>query len=131
MNKTQAKDARLPVIQQHNLVWSVLLIIFISFSSMAYDPMAPPGFERGDIDSSSLSSSKLVKKKLKKSDYILRQIIIRPTTRSAVINGYIVHEGSYLKGAKIEKIKVNTVELTVLGKRKVLTLEARLPRIRR
>ncbi len=131
MNKAQVKGMRLTHLKQHNVVWSVLLIIFISFSSFAYDPMAPPGFERGDIDSNLVNASKAVKKKTKKPGYILRQIIIRPTIKSAVINGYIVHEGSYLKGAKVEKIKVNSVELTVLGKRKILTLEAKLPRIRR
>ncbi len=131
MNKKKPCEEQARPFPQYKLMWNVLLMIFISFSSLAYDPMAPPGFERGDIDSSSANANKGIKKKANKAAYTLRQIVIHPTNKSAVINGYVVQEGSYLKGAKVEKININTVELTVLGKPKVLTLEAKLPRIRR
>ena len=101
--------------------------------ALGYDPMAPPGFERGEIDSVTASKkpSPKAKTKAKASDFVLRQIVIHASSRSAVINGYIVSEGSYIKGARVQRINSNSVELMVLGKKKVLTLEVKLPRIRR
>ena len=97
--------------------------------ALGYDPMAPPGFERGEIDS--VTASKKPSPKTKGSGFVLRQIVIHASSKSAVINGYIVSEGSYIKGARVQHINSNSVELMVLGKKKVLTLEAKLPRIRR
>ncbi len=106
-----------------------MLVCVFCIPVQAYDPMAPPGFKGGEIDSS--MATKKSPKKAKKSGYVLRQIVIHASNKSAVINGYIVNEGSYIKDALVKKINNNTVELVVLGKKKVLTLEASLPRIRR
>jgi len=106
-----------------------VLGVLLSVPAKAYDPMAPPGFKDGEIDST--TATKKSPKKAKKSGYVLRQIVIHASNKSAVINGYIVNEGSYIKDALVKKINNNTVELVVLGKKKVLTLEASLPRIRR
>ena len=106
----------------------VMLVCLICLPALAFDPMAPPGFERGAATTTATKKSPV---KIKRAQFILRQIVIRPSKRSAVINGYIVNEGSYIKEALVKKINNNTVELVVLGKKKVLTLEARLPRIRR
>ncbi len=113
----------------HGYCLCLLLLIFFGTPASAYDPMAPPGYERGEIDLTKGGAKAPQKAKVR--DFILRQIVIYPTSKSAVINGYVVHEGSYLKNAFVKKISENTVELVVLGKKKVLTLEAKLPRIRR
>ncbi len=113
----------------HSYCLYLLLFMFFNAPASAYDPMAPPGYERGEIDNTKRQAN--TSKKVKSRDFILRQIVIYPNSKSAVINGYVVHEGSYLKGALVKKINDNTVELMVLGKKKVLTLEAKLPRIRR
>jgi hypothetical protein len=97
--------------------------------AIAYDPMAPPGYQQSEIGST-VGKEKTIKR-VKVRDFTLRQIVIYPHNKSAVINGYVVNEGSYLKNALVKKISKNTVELLVLGKKKVLTLEAKLPRIRR
>ncbi len=112
----------------HSYCLYLLVFTFCVMPAWAYDPMAPPGFERGEIDN---TKGKTKTSKKAKRNFILRQIVIYPNSKSAVINGYVVHEGSYLKGALVKKINDNTVELLVLGKKKVLTLEAKLPRIRR
>jgi|GEM_PF-1704678 len=106
-----------------------LLGSWLAVPALAFDPMAPPGFKGNEIDSA--VATKKTPKKAKKSGYVLRQIVIHASNKSAVINGYIVNEGGYIKDALVKKINKNTVELMVLGKKKVLTLEARLPRIRR
>jgi hypothetical protein len=104
--------------------------LFVSpILAIAYDPMAPPGYQQSEIDSA-VGKEKSIKK-VKVRDFTLRQIVIYPNSKSAVINGYVVNEGSYLKNALVKKISKNTVELLVRGKKKVLTLEAKLPRIRR
>ncbi len=110
-----------------------LLVALYCVPVFAYDPMAPPGFDRSGTgfatDTKKLKTKS--KTKSKSAGFVLRQIVIHPSNKSAVINGYIVNEGSYIKKALVKKINTNTVELVVLGKKKVLTLEARLPRIRR
>jgi len=96
---------------------------------MAYDPMAPPGYDQSHLE---VTTSKVkTSKKIKRRGFTLRQIVIYPNSKRAVINGYVVHEGSYLKNAFVKKINKNTVEILVLGKKRILTLEAKLPRIRR
>jgi len=110
-------------------VLAYLLGSLLGVPAQAFDPMAPPGFKGGEIESS--TATKKSPKKTKKSGYVLRQIVIHASNKSAVINGYIVNEGGYIKDALVKKINKNTVELMVSGKKKVLTLEARLPRIRR
>jgi hypothetical protein len=97
--------------------------------AITYDPMAPPGYQQSEIGQT-VGKEKAIKK-VKSRDFTLRQIVIYPNSKSAVINGYVVSEGSYLKHALVKKISKNTVELLVLGKKKILTLEAKLPRIRR
>jgi len=104
------------------------LTCLTNLAALAYDPMAPPGFEQGEIDSS--GEKRKANKKAIKRGYILRQIVIYPHSKSAVINGYVVNEGSYLKNAQVEKIEENSVVLKVSGKRRVLILEPPLPKIR-
>ncbi len=126
----QLKMARAGIPFTHTMAVLVCVLgVLLSVPAQAYDPMAPPGFKGGEIDST--TTTKKSPKKPKKSGYVLRQIVIHASNKSAVINGYIVNEGSYIKDALVKKINNNTVELVVLGKKKVLTLEANLPRIRR
>ncbi len=113
-----------------------LILNLWGLPAIAFDPMAPPGYERGNIDSffnkkkeSSNNSAKKPKKQAK--DYILRQIVIHGAGKSAVINGYVVNEGSWLKGGFIQTINKESVEIIVAGKKRVLTLEVKLPKIRR
>jgi len=108
---------------------ALMLAYLMGRAALAFDPMAPPEFKGGEQDSPVVTKKST--KKSKKNVYVLRQIVIHPSNKSAVINGYIVNEGSYIKDALVKKINKNTVELLVLGKKKILTLEARLPRIRR
>ncbi|MEY8205076.1 MAG: hypothetical protein RPR40_08350, partial [Bermanella sp.] len=92
------------------------LMCALCLPALAYDPMAPPGFERGEIDSVTASKTSPTKTKDRASDFVLRQIVIHDSSKSAVINGYIVSEGSYIKGARVQRINSNSVELMVLGK---------------
>ena len=90
--------------------------------------MAPP-YAR-DKSVSDEYSQKVNVKKIKKQRYVLRQIVNREKDKSAVINGYIVNEGSYIHNAYVRHIKENSVVLNVEGKRKEIVLESKLPRIR-
>ncbi len=104
-----------------------LLLFFLSPTlTMAYDPMVPPSYNKEKKD-----VKVKPRKKIRARDFTLHQIVIYPDRKIAVINGYIVNEGSYLKKALVKKINENTVELRVSGKKKMLSLEAKLPRIRR
>lgn len=108
-------------------------MILSSIDTWAYDPMAPPGFNKGTIDNAMQGAvaKKQTKKQSKQSGYTLRQVVISPTGKSAVINGYIVNEGSYLKDAYVKSIEANKVTILVKGKIRQLTLEESVPRIRR
>ncbi len=105
------------------------LFCVISQSSQAYDPMAPPGYETLFVDEKKVEKKST--KKHKRPNYILRQIVHHGENRSAVINGYVVNEGSYLKNAYVKTIGENSVVLSVSGRDKTLMLEAKLPRVRR
>ena len=114
-----------------NFFYLVALVLFVGLPAskvLSFDPMAPPGANQG-IKETFTSKKSSSPRKLKDS-YILRQIVIHEKLRSAVINGYVVNEGSYLKNAQVEKIEENSVVLKVSGKRRVLTLEPPLPKIR-
>jgi hypothetical protein len=118
------------LIRSHRVYKFLCFCILVNpILAIAYDPMAPPGYQQSGIDST-VGKEKAIKK-VKARNFTLRQIVIYPNSKSAVINGYVVSEGAYLKNALVKKISKNTVELMVLGKKKVLTLEAKLPRIRR
>lgn len=107
-----------------------LLLLGLPVSKvLSFDPMAPPGVDKS-IDEVSTSKKSSSSRAIKDS-YILRQIVIRNNSRSAVINGYVVNVGSFIKNAKVQKIDENSVELKVSGKRRVLILESALPNIRR
>lgn len=49
----------------------------------------------------------------------------------AVINGYIVKEGSYIANARVSKIQANQVTLVQSGKEVILNLNSQYPRVRR
>ena len=111
------------------LICTFSLFFVISYNSQAYDPMAPPGY-----GSTFGNDKKNIEPSVKKNDrpnYVLRQIVHRGEKRSAVINGSVVNEGSYLKKAYVKRIGENSVVLNVSGKDKTLKLETSLPRIRR
>lgn len=109
--------------------FNVLLIVFAA-NSWGFDPMAPPGYDLLDVDGVNKKEASSIKKSVQ-AEYVLQQIVIKDVSRSAVINGYVVNEGSYLKKARVKKINSNTVILDVSGKEKTLTLESRLPKVRR
>ena len=111
------------------LVALVLLMALPASKVLSFDPMAPPGAQKDKTDY--LNARKSTRKKVVKDSYILRQIVIHNHARSAVINGYIVNEGSFINNAQVQKIEENSVVIKVLGKRRVLTLEPALPNIRR
>lgn len=102
------------------------LCLSCSAWTWSYDPTAPPGAQSVSV--------KDIKKKsvqVKKPAFILRQIVINGEKKSAVINGYIVNEGSYINNALVKAIDKETVKLSLAGKTKVLRLKTRLPKIRR
>ena len=104
-----------------------LLVIFV-MPVLGFDPMAPPG--TAPIKDSGKNFQK-IDKKPKVQGYVLRQIVIHKSVKSAVINGYIVNEGSTIHNAYVQSIKENSVVLNVLGKRREIILESKLPKIRR
>ena len=108
----------------------ILVITCLCLSCSAwvwsYDPTAPPGSQ-----SASAKTIDRTLKQVKKPAYILRQIVINGENKSAVINGYIVNEGSYIDNALVKEIDKETVKLSLAGKTKVLRLKTRLPKIRR
>ncbi len=114
-----------------NFFYLVVLLLLAGLPAskvLSFDPMAPPGSNQS-INETFTAKKSSSPRKLKDS-YILRQIVIHKKLRSAVINGYVVNEGSYLKNAQVEKIEENRVVIKVSGKRRVLTLELALPKIR-
>ncbi|MEH6346541.1 MAG: hypothetical protein V7785_15725 [Bermanella sp.] len=112
--------------------YSAALLLFLGLpvsKVLSFDPMAPPGANKSINEIS--TSKKPSSPRAIKDSYILRQIVIRNNSRSAVINGYVVNEGSLIKNAKVQKIDENSVVIKVSGKHRVLTLESALPNIRR
>lgn len=102
------------------------LLILQPITVCAFDPMAPPGYQE-------IKPEKTIVKKVKprQPEYILKQIVIRTdNSKSAVINGYVLNEGGYLKGAKVIQITSNQVVLDIAGKEKVLNLKPKVARIR-
>ena len=107
----------------------ISILLLASSLSWAFDPMAPPGMDGSAKRVPSASKKAATVKKA--AAFYLRQIVIKGERRSAVINGYIVNEGSYINSALVEKIEENKVTIKHKGKIKVLTLQTRLPKIRR
>ena len=106
----------------------ICLVVLLAPFALGGDPMAPPNARDKGVNDE--YSRKVDVKKSKKQRYILRQIVNRKKDKSAVINGYIVNEGSYINNAYVRRIKENSVVLSVKGKRKEIMLESKLPRIR-
>lgn len=106
---------------------SVCLCLMLSSGSWSFDPTAPPGAQ--SVQTPSAQPSNITK--VKKPGFILRQIVINGENKSAVINGYIVNEGSYINNALVKAINKETVKLSLAGKTKILRLQTRLPKIRR
>ena len=114
----------------------ILVVMLIGYlhTAFAYDPMAPPGFNKGTIDNAmqqAVSEKNQVQKQKAPAGFTLRQVVISPAGKSAVINGYIVNEGSYLNNAYVQSIEADQVTLLVKGKTRTLTLKEAVPRIRR
>lgn len=105
--------------------WTLIIAVLIAVNTMAFDPMAPPGFQKIDRKNNSVSRTKPAESK-----YILRQIVIRDAYKSAVINGYVVNEGGYIKGAKVMLIDKQAVVINVSGKEKTLYLKPNVARVR-
>ena len=104
----------------------LLLSAVVASSAWAFDPMAPPGFQQKPV------GTVVTKKAAKKSpQYVLRQGVIRNDNKSAVINGYVLNEGDYIKGAKVVKIEANKVILEISKKQKILQLKPNIARVRR
>ena len=115
-----------------SLFWpraSLWLLVIMAPLAFGFDPMAPPNAKNETVQSG--ISKKAQPKKIKQQAYVLRQIVSRDTLKSAVINGHVVTEGTYIDGAFIQSIKENSVVLKVKGKRTEIILESKLPRIRR
>lgn len=103
-----------------------LVGILLVSSAWAFDPMAPPGFQKKSVPASTLKKAAKIAPK-----YILRQIVIRGDRKSAVINGYVLNEGDLIKGAKVMKIEANKVILEISKKQKTLQLKPNIARVRR
>lgn len=107
-------------------LWLLIVTLLIPVFAWSYDPMAPPGYQQLKPEYKSK-----VKKTSAQTGYILRQIVISQKGKSAVINGYVVNEGSYLKNAVVKSIQANKVILKVSGKEQVLYLNPESVRVRR
>lgn len=114
---------------QFKILVITCLCLFVSSLAWSYDPTAPPGAQ--SVSAPSVKTIKGKLKQAKKPAFILRQIVINGENKSAVINGYIVNEGSYINNALVKAINKETVKLSLAGKTKVLRLITRLPKIRR
>ena len=102
------------------------LCLTLSSWVFSFDPTAPPGAQSYKVPSATKKVNAV-----KKTGFVLRQIVINGENKSAVINGYIVNEGSYINNALVKSINKETVKLSLAGKTKVLRLQTRLPKIRR
>lgn len=103
----------------------MLCWVLMTNQSWGFDPMAPPGYQQPKSVNAPASKSKQSKPK-----YVLRQIVIREDRKSAVINGYVMNEGGYIKGARVTRISANEVVLQLANKQKILRLKPDIARIR-
>lgn len=81
----------------------------------AVDPMRPAFLDGAP-------KTKTTTKKKQPAQFTLQQIRISDSDTSAVVNGQLVREGSWLLGAKVVEIKDKRVILNHKGKRKELSL---------
>lgn len=114
---------------QFKILAMTSMCLLLSSWTWSYDPTAPPGSQPVNV----LLDKKIRKnaKQVNKTGFVLRQIVINGEKKSAVINGYIVNEGSYINNALVKVIDKETVKISLAGKTKVLRLKTRLPKIRR
>lgn len=114
------------LLDKYKIIFITMSFGFVSFS-WGYDPMAPPG-----VQSYKPSNKKITNEKPVQPSYVLRQIVIRENdNKSAVINGYVLNEGGYLKGALVKNIYANKVILDVAGKERILYLKPNVARVRK
>lgn len=95
-----------------------LLLILISgvmaSSAFAADPTRPPGWLSGKIQKTEAT--------VPVSAFNLQQVLIRPDSRSAVINGQLLEVGEKIKGATLVSISSGVVVLKIRQKRVKLSL---------
>jgi hypothetical protein len=94
-------------------------------NAWGFDPMAPPGYQQ--------DTSKVMQKNAKikpATRYILRQVVIGKEHKSAVINGFVVTEGEYVKSALVKSITENKVILQVKNKQTTLYLKPNTVKVR-
>lgn len=104
----------------------ILLIVCCCAIAETYDPMMPAGYRVKEIKH---TVTKL--KATPPASYVLRQILLSERGNRAVINGYVVKEGSTIAKARVSKIESNKVVLIHSGKQVVLTLNHQIPKVRR
>ena len=109
------------------LIFTLIIAIGLPWSSwvvaVQYDPMAPPGYGK-------VVGNKSIQVKKTKQRYYLRQILVKESGNSAVINGYLVKEGEYVNRAKVIKIETNKVTLSKAGKLSVIRLNDPVKKVR-
>ncbi len=99
----------------------VIGLFSVSVWSFA-DPMAPPGYSASPIGDAKVEPTPPV--------YVLNQIMVGEKRQTAVINGEVVVEGETLLSARIVKILTDRVEISINGKREILTIAPEYPDIR-
>jgi hypothetical protein len=111
------------------LVYKIsIMIICILVSTnivLGFDPMAPPGYQQATV-------KETIKNEKSKPPikYILRQIVIGEKHKSAVINGYVVAEGEYIKSALVKSIRENKVVIQIKNKQRTLYLKPNTVKVR-
>jgi hypothetical protein len=111
------------------LVYKISITIICVAASLnnvwGFDPMAPPGYQQ--------DTSKVTQKTVKVkpvTTYTLRQVVIGKEHKSAVINGFVVTEGEYIKSALVKSITENKVILKVKNKQTTLYLKPNKVKVR-
>ncbi|MFT6835020.1 MAG: hypothetical protein ACJA0H_001054 [Francisellaceae bacterium] len=104
---------------------SIVCILFGCSSVWGFDPMAPPGYQYNTV-----KENAKVKNVKAPPTYTLRQIVIGKEHKSAVINGYVVAEGEYIKRALVKSISENKVILEVKNKQRTLYLKPNTVKVR-
>lgn len=109
-----------------------LLLVWLSAQGNAIDPMAPPGYDSrlNTTDDAKKIHKTHKRKKRGSKGYVVQQVLIRGTSKTATINNRLVQEGDTVGKAKVLSIAKKRVVIAIGGKRKVLPVQERYPDIK-
>lgn len=115
----------------------VLTALFYSQYIMAefHDPMQPPAYAINKLRLEKITKTEVTKPVLgaevKKEPWVLNSILYSSQRKHAIINNKLVKKGDLIKGAKLVRLRPDSVRLLARGKAIDLTLEGRSKTIKK